>query len=72
MVNRVKMKQKLVMTPRGVPHVILGEKLPPLKDNAGEESVANLDKIRFANGDTRTSEIRLTMQKVCHIFGTAC
>ncbi|XP_063041623.1 succinate dehydrogenase [ubiquinone] flavoprotein subunit, mitochondrial [Engraulis encrasicolus] len=40
-----------------------GEKLPPLKANAGEESVANLDKIRFANGDIRTSEIRLKMQK---------
>merc|ERR1712071_407903 len=40
-----------------------GETLPPLKANAGEESVANLDKIRFANGDTRTSEIRLNMQK---------
>lgn len=41
-----------------------GEKLTPLKPNAGEESVANLDKIRFANGSTRTSEIRLSMQKV--------
>lgn len=41
-----------------------GEKLDPLKPNAGEESVANLDKIRFANGSTRTSEIRLKMQKV--------
>lgn len=43
----------------------LGEKLSPLKSNAGEESVANLDKMRFANGTTRTSEIRLNMQKVC-------
>lgn len=41
-----------------------GEKLKPLKHNAGEESVANLDKIRYANGSTRTSEIRLNMQKV--------
>ncbi|KAJ8273119.1 hypothetical protein GJAV_G00097650 [Gymnothorax javanicus] len=40
-----------------------GEKLDPLKPNAGEESVANLDKIRYANGNTRTSEIRLNMQK---------
>uniref|UniRef100_A0A9J7ZRM5 Succinate dehydrogenase [ubiquinone] flavoprotein subunit, mitochondrial n=1 Tax=Cyprinus carpio carpio TaxID=630221 RepID=A0A9J7ZRM5_CYPCA len=40
-----------------------GEKLSPLKPNAGEASVANLDKIRFANGSTRTSEIRLNMQK---------
>uniref|UniRef100_A0A8C1V509 succinate dehydrogenase n=1 Tax=Cyprinus carpio TaxID=7962 RepID=A0A8C1V509_CYPCA len=40
-----------------------GEKLSPLKPNAGEASVTNLDKIRFANGSTRTSEIRLNMQK---------
>lgn len=40
-----------------------GEKLSPLKPNAGEASVSNLDKIRFANGSTRTSEIRLNMQK---------
>ncbi|XP_061675912.1 succinate dehydrogenase [ubiquinone] flavoprotein subunit, mitochondrial [Syngnathoides biaculeatus] len=40
-----------------------GEALSPLKSNAGEESVSNLDKMRFANGTLRTSEIRLNMQK---------
>ncbi|CAL1610665.1 unnamed protein product [Knipowitschia caucasica] len=40
-----------------------GEKLSPLQSNAGEESVANLDKLRYANGSLRTSEIRLNMQK---------
>ncbi|XP_040899999.1 succinate dehydrogenase [ubiquinone] flavoprotein subunit, mitochondrial [Toxotes jaculatrix] len=40
-----------------------GENLSPLKPSAGEESVANLDKLRFANGSLRTSEIRLNMQK---------
>uniref|UniRef100_A0A4W6EDD2 Succinate dehydrogenase [ubiquinone] flavoprotein subunit, mitochondrial n=1 Tax=Lates calcarifer TaxID=8187 RepID=A0A4W6EDD2_LATCA len=40
-----------------------GEKLSPLQPSAGEESVANLDKLRFANGNLRTSEIRLNMQK---------
>uniref|UniRef100_A0AAZ3Q4B4 Succinate dehydrogenase [ubiquinone] flavoprotein subunit, mitochondrial n=1 Tax=Oncorhynchus tshawytscha TaxID=74940 RepID=A0AAZ3Q4B4_ONCTS len=40
-----------------------GEKLSPLKPSAGEESVANLDKIRFADGNIRTSEIRLNMQR---------
>ncbi|XP_062394917.1 succinate dehydrogenase [ubiquinone] flavoprotein subunit, mitochondrial-like [Sardina pilchardus] len=40
-----------------------GEKLPPLKASSGEESVANLDKIRHSDGNTRTSEIRLNMQK---------
>ena len=43
-----------------------GEALSPLKPSAGEESVANLDKLRFANGKLRTSEIRLNMQKVIH------
>uniref|UniRef100_A0A665T389 Succinate dehydrogenase [ubiquinone] flavoprotein subunit, mitochondrial n=1 Tax=Echeneis naucrates TaxID=173247 RepID=A0A665T389_ECHNA len=40
-----------------------GEKLSPLQPSAGEESVANLDKLRFANGSLRTSEIRMNMQK---------
>ncbi|XP_033983368.1 succinate dehydrogenase [ubiquinone] flavoprotein subunit, mitochondrial [Trematomus bernacchii] len=40
-----------------------GEKLSPLAPSAGEESVANLDKLRYANGSLRTSEIRLNMQK---------
>ncbi|KAJ7410719.1 Succinate dehydrogenase [ubiquinone] flavoprotein subunit, mitochondrial [Pitangus sulphuratus] len=40
-----------------------GEPVPPIKPNAGEESVANLDKLRFANGSIRTSEVRLSMQK---------
>ncbi|KAM9851739.1 succinate dehydrogenase [ubiquinone] flavoprotein subunit, mitochondrial [Aulostomus maculatus] len=40
-----------------------GETLSPLKPSAGEESVSNLDKLRFANGSLRTSEIRLNMQK---------
>ncbi|XP_062343023.1 succinate dehydrogenase [ubiquinone] flavoprotein subunit, mitochondrial [Osmerus eperlanus] len=40
-----------------------GEKLSPLKPDAGEESVANLDKVRYASGSMRTSEIRLNMQK---------
>lgn len=44
--------------------VSTGEKLSALKPSAGEESVANLDKMRFANGSMRTSEIRLNMQKV--------
>uniref|UniRef100_A0A7G9IS19 Succinate dehydrogenase [ubiquinone] flavoprotein subunit, mitochondrial n=1 Tax=Acipenser dabryanus TaxID=62061 RepID=A0A7G9IS19_ACIDA len=40
-----------------------GDTLSSLKSNAGEESVANLDKMRYANGDRRTSEIRLDMQR---------
>ncbi|KAF6125519.1 hypothetical protein HJG60_009938 [Phyllostomus discolor] len=40
-----------------------GDKVPPIKANAGEESVTNLDKLRFADGSIRTSELRLNMQK---------
>ncbi|XP_065370337.1 succinate dehydrogenase [ubiquinone] flavoprotein subunit, mitochondrial [Calliphora vicina] len=36
---------------------------PSLKDNAGEMSVANLDKLRHANGSITTADLRLKMQK---------
>lgn len=36
---------------------------PSLKDNAGEMSVANLDKLRNANGSITTADLRLKMQK---------
>ena len=32
--------------------------------NAGEESVANIDKLRHSNGQVPTSDLRLRMQKV--------
>jgi len=35
-----------------------------LLKNAGEASVANIDKLRHANGSMRTSELRIKMQKV--------
>merc|ERR1711988_638399 len=40
-----------------------GEAIGELSDNAGEASVANIDKLRFANGDINTAAIRLKMQK---------
>ncbi|MBT5032277.1 MAG: succinate dehydrogenase/fumarate reductase flavoprotein subunit, partial [Proteobacteria bacterium] len=43
-----------------------------LPENAGEESLARLDKLRYADGDRLTSEIRLdmqrTMQSDCAVF----
>ncbi|KAM9993013.1 hypothetical protein ACTFIY_010464 [Dictyostelium cf. discoideum] len=36
----------------------------PLPPNAGEESIANIDAIRFSNGTRSTAEIRLEMQKI--------
>jgi len=41
-----------------------GEKMPELPANAGEESVANLDKVRHSNGSTPIAELRLKMQKI--------
>ncbi|MDB5359671.1 MAG: sdhA [Rhodospirillales bacterium] len=45
-----------------------------LPDNAGEEAVARLDKIRNASGKTKPAEIRLAMQKTmqanCAVFRT--
>jgi len=40
-----------------------GEKLGELSSNAGEAAVANLDKLRFADGTIPTSTLRLKMQK---------
>ncbi len=40
-----------------------GDKVADLSPDAGEASVANLDKLRFANGSTSTAQLRLKMQK---------
>merc|ERR1740131_128873 len=39
-----------------------GDAIGELSDNAGEASVANIDKLRYADGGVNTSEIRLKMQ----------
>uniref|UniRef100_A0A481SY09 Succinate dehydrogenase [ubiquinone] flavoprotein subunit, mitochondrial n=1 Tax=Thermobia domestica TaxID=89055 RepID=A0A481SY09_THEDO len=59
----------LVVFGRACAHTIAeldkpGQRVPELKPNAGEESVANLDKIRHANGPIPTSQLRLKMQKI--------
>eukprot|EP01116_Phalansterium_solitarium_P013059 TRINITY_DN2994_c0_g1_i2.p1 TRINITY_DN2994_c0_g1~~TRINITY_DN2994_c0_g1_i2.p1 ORF type:complete len:650 (+),score=234.45 TRINITY_DN2994_c0_g1_i2:182-2131(+) len=36
----------------------------PLPANAGEESIANIDKLRQANGSRRVADVRLAMQRV--------
>ncbi|XP_047106983.1 succinate dehydrogenase [ubiquinone] flavoprotein subunit, mitochondrial [Schistocerca piceifrons] len=52
-----------------------GEKLPELKQDAGEASVANLDRLRHMDGGTRTATLRLQMQKTMQthaaVFRTA-
>ncbi|OMO84423.1 hypothetical protein COLO4_22089 [Corchorus olitorius] len=42
----------------------LGEKQKPLESDAGEKTVAWLDKLRNSNGSLPTSNIRLNMQRV--------
>lgn len=41
-----------------------GEKLKPLEKDAGEKTIAWLDKLRNSNGSLPTSKIRLNMQRV--------
>mmetsp|Transcript_20247 Transcript_20247/g.29066 ORF Transcript_20247/g.29066 Transcript_20247/m.29066 type:complete len:639 (-) Transcript_20247:122-2038(-) len=41
-----------------------GDKVPEFKENAGQESIANLDKLRHSNGSSPTADIRMQMQKV--------
>jgi succinate dehydrogenase (ubiquinone) flavoprotein subunit len=40
-----------------------GDKIGSLSGNSGEFSVANLDKLRNANGGTKVADLRLKMQK---------
>jgi len=40
-----------------------GDPIGELSENAGEASVANIDKLRFANGHASTAAVRLNMQK---------
>jgi len=58
----------LVVFGRACAHTIArqskpGEPAPELPKNAGEGSVANIDKLRFSNGGTSTAELRNNMQK---------
>ncbi|XP_053610495.1 succinate dehydrogenase [ubiquinone] flavoprotein subunit, mitochondrial [Plodia interpunctella] len=40
-----------------------GDAQAPLKDSTGENSIANLDRVRYANGSIPTADLRLRMQK---------
>ena len=40
-----------------------GEAQPELPKDAGEESIAKLDKLRYSHGSEPTAKIRLSMQK---------
>jgi succinate dehydrogenase (ubiquinone) flavoprotein subunit len=49
-----------------------GEAQEELSPNAGEDSIAHLDEIRYANGDLSTAKLRLNlqqaMQRHCAVF----
>jgi len=51
-----------------VPSILAASKrddpLSPLASDAGEASIDNLDKTRFANGTTPTAKMRIEMQKI--------
>jgi succinate dehydrogenase (ubiquinone) flavoprotein subunit len=58
----------LVIFGRACAHAIAkdnkpGDKIGDIPSNAGEASVANLDKCRHANGDISTADLRLQMQR---------
>ena len=46
-----------------------GETAEDFDLNAGDKSVANIDKIRHANGSTPTSVLRSEMQKIMQNHG---
>lgn len=41
-----------------------GDKQKPLENDAGEKTIAWLDKLRNSNGSLPTSKVRLNMQRV--------
>merc|ERR1712223_1893175 len=47
-----------------------GEAIGELSANSGEASVANIDKLRYADGDVNTAAIRLKMQKTMQTHAT--
>ncbi len=52
-----------------------GKSQKPISKNLGEETLDNFDKIRYSKGDSRTSHIRLEMQRAmqenCAVFRTS-
>jgi len=47
-----------------------GDKIPDLPSDAGEMSVANMDKVRYANGRQPVSTLRLKMQKTMQSYAS--
>lgn len=45
-----------------------GDKIPQISENVGEESITNIDKLRFSNGTIPTADLRLEMQKNMQLY----
>lgn len=65
----------LVIFGRACAHTIAeidkpGSDQAPLSEKAGEESIRNLDSLRFADGKQSTAELRLKMQKVMQTYAS--
>jgi len=45
-----------------------GTPLPPIPANLGEQSIANFDKLRHANGSLSTAQVRLNMQTAMQTY----
>eukprot|EP00456_Euglypha_rotunda_P027896 TRINITY_DN2222_c0_g1_i8.p1 TRINITY_DN2222_c0_g1~~TRINITY_DN2222_c0_g1_i8.p1 ORF type:complete len:535 (+),score=70.39 TRINITY_DN2222_c0_g1_i8:260-1864(+) len=45
-----------------------GTPLPPIPQNLGEESIANYDRLRHANGKESTADLRTKMQRAMQTF----
>lgn len=45
-----------------------GDKIPQISHTAGEESITNIDKLRFKNGTISTADLRLDMQKTMQLY----
>jgi succinate dehydrogenase (ubiquinone) flavoprotein subunit len=45
-----------------------GKDIPDIKEDAGEESVANIDKLRFSKGSTTAPDLRLKMQRTMQTY----
>ena len=44
-----------------------GDPIPPLPENAGQKTLEDLDKLRFADGSVKTADLRAEMQQTMQL-----
>jgi len=47
-----------------------GTPLPAIPPNSGENSIANFDRLRYANGSMSTAQVRMNMQKTMQTYAS--